>query len=141
MNNSIVRLARAIDYPEPVPSGVLSFSFAVDDGEVLVRETGGRLILSRVLWRASEATDAFAERLPVDLAGFVAGRILREEAVLAWDPKDESVILWQDASVALPDDKLCRLFEVFLTSCDWWIDRIRGVSEEETHFPEMMIMP
>jgi len=141
MNSSIERLAKIIEYPETVPAGATSFSFAVDDGEVTARETGGRLLLSRVLWRASEATDALSARLPVDLAGFAAGRILREEAVLAWDPKEESVILWQDASAALPDEKLRRFFEVFLTSCDWWFDRVRGASEEEPHFPEMMIMP
>lgn len=141
MSNSIERLATVIEYPEAVPSGALSFPFAVDDGEVTARETGGRLVLSRVLWRAAEATDALSARLPVDLAGFAAGRILREEAVLAWDPKEEAVILWQDVSASLPDDKLRRFFEVFLTSCDWWMDRVRGASEEEPHFPEMMIMP
>jgi len=141
MTTTIERLAAAIGYPEPVPPGALSFAMAVDDGEVLARETGGRLILSRVLWRASEATDDFSSRLPVELAGFAAGRILREEAVLAWDPQEEAVILWQEAPTSLPEDRLRRFFEVFATSCDWWCDRVRGTGEAEANFPEMRILP
>jgi len=141
VSTSVNRLAASIGYPETVPEDATSFAFAVDGGEVLARETGGRLVLSRVLWRESEADPAVAARVPSDLAGFAAGRILREEAVLAWDPQEAAAFLWQDAAATLPDDRLRRFFEVFATSCDWWLDRVNGAAEETPHFPEMLIMP
>jgi len=141
MRTSINRLAEVMGYPDAVPDGALSYVFSVDGGDVLARESVGRIVLSRVLWRAADAVDAFDERLPVDLAGYAAGRILREEAVLAWDPQEEAIFLWQDAPISLSDERLRRLFEVFMTSCDWWLDRVKGASAGVPRFPEMMILP
>lgn len=104
----------------------------VDGAEVSAAVAGERIILSQRL------TDE-ADRMPA-LAGYAAGRMLREEAVLAYG--DGAAFLWQDASVRASDQALVRLFESFMDSCDWWRARVKGTREEErAEFPEMMIRP
>ena len=134
MPSSLERFLTAIGYPERAPDGAVSFALLVDDGEVLVRAEGGRLLLSRVLSRDPA-------HLP-RLAAMAPGRMLREEAVLAAEPgRDGAVFLWRD----LPEDAspaaMQRAFEAFCDSCDWWLDRVAGFSEPEPEIPPMTIRP
>ena len=134
MPSPLDRFLTAIGYPEKASDGATSFPLLVDDGEVLVRAEGARLVLSRVLSRE-------AEDLP-RLASFVPGRMLREEAVLAAEPgPDGGAFLWQDAPDTADSRALQRLFETFCDSCDWWLDRITEFSAPEPEIPPMMIRP
>lgn len=131
--NAIESLARAIGYPDEVSSGASSFVFEVDGGRVEAREEWGRLFLTRVLAPARE----------VDLAAFAsyaAGRVLREESVLAYDPGTDDVLLWQDVPASSDGALLRRFFEVFTTSCDWWLARADG-ARAVSSIPEMVIRP
>ena len=129
---AIERLAEAIGYPDRVPEGALAATLRVDGAEISAAVTGERIILSQ---RLTEEAD----RLPA-LAGYAAGRMLKEEAVLAYG--DGAAFLWQDASARASDQALVRLFESFMDSCDWWRARIEGTREKErAEFPEMMIRP
>lgn len=133
IGSAIESLARAIGYPDDVSSGDASYSFLVDGGRIEAREESGRLVLVRVLASAGD----------VDLAAFAsyaAGRVLREEAVLAYDPSTDDVLLWQDAPMASDDVFLRRFFEVFTASCDWWLARVQS-AREVSSIPEMMIRP
>ena len=56
------------------------------------------------------------------LAAYAAGRMLREEATLAFG--NGNVFLWQDAPADADDRTLLRLFESFTDSCDWWRARV-----------------
>ena len=141
MKTAVERLAEAIGYPETVPGGVLSFAFTVDGAEIAARETGGRLLLERRLWEAGDGDDETVARIPATLAWYAAGRVLREEATLAWDPTREAAILWQDVPASAPDERLRLLFEVFTASCDWWAERVKEALTPEPVFPEMVIMP
>ncbi len=135
MATSIARLARAIAYPDGVGDAAVSHVFRVDGAEMVAEEREGRLILRRNL-----APDGGGPADLVALAGYAAGRLLKEEAVLAWDPEAEMPFLWQEISADAPDDRLCRFFEVFATSVDWWAARLNdavGISQ----IPEMMIRP
>lgn len=138
---SVAQLAKLIDYPDTVPANATAFSFYVDEAEIRAEESAGRLKLTRTLWKAVEADDDAAARVPPELADLAAGRILREEAVLAWDPTAEEMILWQDIPAAVAPDRLRLFFEVFLTSCDWWSDRVKDLTVVEPVFPDMMIRP
>ena len=140
MNSAIGRLAEAIGYPETVPDGMSAFVFAVDGSEIAARESRGRLVLERCLWEPSD-DDEIAARVPAMLARYAAGRILREEATLAWDPARAAAILWQDIPASAPNDRLRRFFEVFAASCDWWDDRVKEMLTPEPVFPEMVIRP
>ena len=134
MPSPLDRFLTAIGYPEKAPDGATSFPLLVDDGEVLVRAEGARLVLSRVLSRE-------AEDLP-RLASFVPGRMLREEAVLAAEPgPDGAAFLWRELPADASAGAMQLAFESFCDSCDWWLDRITEFSAPEPEIPPMMIRP
>ena len=115
-----------------MPEGALTATLRVDGVEVSAAVTADRIVLSLRL------TDE-ADKLPA-LAGYAAGRMLREEAVLAYG--DGAAFLWQDAPAGAGDQALVRLFESFMDSCDWWRACVEGPKAEGgAEFPEMMIRP
>ena len=114
MKSAIERLIEAIGYPERAPEGARSFTLQVDGADVLAEERSGRLRLSLAL--------SDDENLLPKFAAYAAGRMLREEATLAYGKG--LVFLWQDASVDADDRTLVRLFESFTDSCDWWRARV-----------------
>ena len=132
---AVERLMAAIGYPERMSSGFAPFTLRVDGAEVLAEEMNGRLVLSYVL--------SDDEALLPTLAAYAAGRMLREEATLAYG--NSSVFLWQDAPADLDARGMLRLFETFMDSCDWWRDRVDALrGGEQVSAPqseEMMIRP
>ena len=132
---AIGRLIDAIGYPERAPEGSASYTLRVDGMEILAEERDGRLVLSRVLTDSDELVPA--------LAGYAAGRLLREEAALSAEPNAHGAFLWQDAPAAADAQALVRLFETFLDSCDWWRSRVAGdaAGGAAATAPEMMIRP
>ena len=129
---AIEKLIDAIGYPERAPEGALSFMLRVDGAEISCEESGGRIMLSMRL-------DADEAHLPT-LAGYAAGRMLKENAILSWG--DGGAFLWQDASADVSAQELLRLFETFANSCDWWRERVSRESGEEP-MPQgsMVILP
>ncbi len=132
--DALTRLAAAIGYPDPV-SGERAV-LKVDGGDVRVRLDGQRIVFERSICTPEEGSGAL-ERL----AGYSAGRLLKEEATLAWDPRAKELMLWQEVAANAPDGVLRRVFEVFCTSCDWWLARVNEGGGSAGPFPEMMIMP
>ena len=114
------RLPKAIGYPsDEVKSDGGSIVLVVDGREMRVSERRGRLILSFSLGNPSDE----------DLRRFAAystGRMLREEAALAWDPAARELVLWQAVPAQATDARLRLVFEVFCSSCDWWGERLEG---------------
>lgn len=129
------RLLRAIDYPGDYPPGGRPFTLVVDGGEMVLSEQDGRLMLQKTLRRPDGEPADLAQ-----LAGYATGRMLREEAVLAWDPQEEAPVLWQDVPAEASEEVLRRFFEVFATSCEWWMARL-GEAQQVERMPEMVIMP
>lgn len=132
--DALTRLAAAIGYPDTV-SGDRAV-LKVDGGDVRVRLDGRRIVFERTICTPDEESGALAR-----LAGYSAGRMLKEEATLAWDPRAKELILWQDVAAMASDGVLRRVFEVFCTSCDWWLARVNEDGSSVRSFPEMMIMP
>ena len=138
--NAADRLLMAIGYPERIPNTDKPFTLRVDGKEVFVEESAGRIVLSVVLTED--------ELMVPTLAAYAAGRMLREEATLAFGSLDvlkfrslegasskppnlqasklpgNHVFLWQDAPADADDRALVRLFESFTDSCDWWRARV-----------------
>ena len=112
--NAADRLLIAIGYPDRISGTDVPFTLRVDGKEVFVEESAGRIILSSVLTEGEEM-------IPT-LATYAAGRMLREEATLAYGKGN--VFLWQDAPAEADDRTLVRLFETFTDSCDWWRARV-----------------
>jgi len=134
----IARMAKAIGYPQEVPAEAESFAFVVDDHEIVARVVDDGLELRCALLSAEDA--ARFEGAVVRLSGFAAGRILTEEATLAWDPESRSVILWTRMKAG-GDGDVRRAFEVFCESVDWWSDRVDEENLGRVGVSEMMIRP
>ena len=134
---------KSVGYPERIPAGSVSFTMRVDGMEVLAEESAGQIVLSYAL------TDE--EPLITSLATYAAGRILKEDAALAYGRRASAggegpcAFIWQ----AVPDDVgghgFVRLFETFMDSCDWWrarVDALRGGASDGPSVPAtMMIRP
>ena len=135
LNSACERLLQAIGYPMgEIPPGGAVMPLKVDGRDFLVREDAGRLVLSCVLLAEPD------EESLARCSGYAVGRMLKEEAVLAWDPASASLILWQGVSAGASDAVLRRFFEVFATSADWWFARTRDMEMGAT-IPEMVIRP
>lgn len=141
--NAIARLTEAIGYPERVSDGVASFTLQIDGGEIDASEAAGRI---RLVFGLAED----AAQLP-RLAEYAAGRMLREDATLAFGQLSTSqpstfqpsAFLWQEVPADADAHALRRFFEACCDSCDWWRERLeRGRDESQSNqFPEMMIRP
>jgi len=134
----IAGLAKAIGYPQEVPAEAVSFAFVVDDREIVARIAEGGLEFSCTLL-SGEALDR-AEDALVRLAGYAAGRLLKEDATLAWDPNARAVVLWMRTPAEGAGDAR-RAFEAFCTSVDWWSDRVSEEDLGHVGVPETVIRP
>ncbi|MBQ6141291.1 MAG: hypothetical protein IJI54_08385 [Kiritimatiellae bacterium] len=133
MKTAIERLIDAIGYPDGAPAGALSSVLRVDGAEVSAEVHDGMLVLSQAL------TDN-GSLLPA-LASYAAGRMLKEDAVLAYG--EGGAFLWQSAPADSDEHGLLRLFETFMDSGDWWRARMDALAgREEAPPPEtVMIRP
>ena len=131
--NAITRLAQAIGYPNRVDDGANPAVLLVDGHEVSVREDALRLVLSAKL--------GFPEERLAQAAGYAAGRMLREEATLAWDPALKSAVLFQAVDSQASPGRLREAFGRFADSCDWWRDRAEEAGTSGPAFPEAVIRP
>ena len=132
MVNLVQRLSELIGYPERVPEGAFSFGFIVDGESVEARQAGGALLL---VWR-------FPEKAPVQrLAELAPGRILREEAVLAWDAPSKRAILWQVSAKGADDRSLVATFQEFLDSRDWWMNAVEELTAPKPTLADLVIRP
>lgn len=129
----LVKLAKAIGYPDPVPDDCRLYGFHTDGSEIIAEKIAGRLILKRLLDFPSEHLVRFAQ--------FTAGRILREDIVLAWDERRESAFIWQEIPPDADPSLMRRIFEDFADSCDWWTARANEVDIPPAVFPDIMIRP
>ena len=131
--NAVTRLVQAIGYPDRVDDGENPAVLLVDGHEVSAREDALRLILSAKL--------DFPEERLAQAAGYAAGRMLREEATLAWDPALKSAVLYQAVDSQASLARLKEAFERFADSCDWWRDRAEEAGAAGPAFPEMVLVP
>ena len=75
------------------------------------------------------------------LAAYAAGRILKEEAVLAWDERLSACIIWQELEDKADSAQLTHFFEEFTHSCDWWVVRAGELNAPPVVFPDIVIRP
>ena len=141
---ALERLLSAIGYPEKISVADGPATLRVDGKEVFVEESAGRIVFSIEL---TEDESKFPS-----LAAYAAGRILREDAVLAYGRRSKaenqasgsrpSVLLWQDVPVDADDHTLVRVFESFADSCDWWRARVDEHGKDDSvEISEAVIRP
>ena len=132
--NAIDRFLEAIGYPERASAGEVMFTLQVDGDEIVVSVAGDMMRLTLRLTNDDE-------ELP-RLAGYAAGRMLREEATLACDKN--GVFLWQQIPANSNAYSMQRFFETFCDSCDWWRARLKSDNDRSdagASLNEMRILP
>lgn len=140
MTESIKALTQAIGYPDEVPVDCRDYTLSVDDFEVRAQVRNNRLLLSASVY--TPPRDGSEDGFLAEVTTFVIGRILKEEAVLAWDPDSDSLMIWQEFPVDVGPNDLRRFFEVFTASFEWWRDRVREVRDgARQKMPEFVIRP
>lgn len=130
---SLERLARAIGYPEALAPEGGTCILRVDGHAVQASAAAGRIVLRYALACPEERLTEFAE--------YAAGRVLREDAVLAWDSRTSELFLWAAADAEADGETLRRVFEGFADACDWWAARVADAGVPETAFPDILIRP
>ena len=148
MPSSIDKLLSAIGYPDEPRAEGAARVILVDDAEIRLEEhSDGRLLFVRRLHHFDEEHFDRDSAILSRLAGYAAGRLLKEEAVLAWDEADASLILWQECGTGSDAASLRRAINLFLASCDWWCERLDTdsrstiASPDASPFPEIFIRP
>ena len=147
MKTATTRFLEAVGYPEKGSGGAASFAMQVDGAEIVVLETTGGAL--RLFFRVSDDASVFPR-----LAEWAAGRMLREDATLAYGQLPNvspdglrsstlppSMFLWRDLSSEADASAMRRAFEDFADSCDWWRARVSREGEAAASFPEMVIRP
>ncbi len=130
---SLERMLKAISYPDRSGVDGARAVLVVDEEEIVVESK------ERIL-RFTAMLDVGEDEFGV-LAGYVPGRIYKEEAVLAVGA-DGRAYLWQDVPAASDDGELRRSFEAFLASCDWWRARVdSGRVDSGSLFQDVVIRP
>ncbi len=127
------RLTDALNYPEGVPAGAADFQFFVDGLEIHASQQSGGILLRFML-------DCSEELLP-DFAQYAAGRLLREDAVLAWDNSSSRLFLWQVLPDTADAGMLRQGFEKFADSCEWWLARCAEKEVPRSVLPDVLIRP
>jgi hypothetical protein len=129
----ISKLASAIGYPDKVADGLVVYTFRVDGWEIIAEKIAFRIVLKRYL-------DVSYDDLPM-FASYAAGRLLREEAVLAWDDKMQKAVLWREIPPQTDSSEMRAAFEEFADSCEWWMQRVMEIDAPKSVFPDIMIRP
>jgi hypothetical protein len=129
----ISKLASAIGYPDKVADSLVVYAFRVDGWEIIAENIGNRIVLKHYL-------DVTSDDLPL-FASYAAGRLLREEAVLAWDDNAQKAVLWREIPPNADHPMMKEAFEDFADSCDWWSQRVAEIDAPKSVFPDIMIRP
>lgn len=130
---SVRRLAEAIGYPESLTSEEGGCMLRVDGHAIRAVAVPGRVMLRYALACPEERLREFAE--------YAAGRVLREDAVLAWDSRASELFLWIDIPEDADAETVRRAFEGFADACDWWSARAAETEVPTTAFPDILIRP
>lgn len=136
MLNVVNRLIESIGYPkDEILPGAGSVTLKVDAFQLGAYESAGRLVLTYELKKEPEEGDLRK------YAQFAAGRILREDATLAYDPNKDAIILWQAVDAQSGSAILRSFFEDFTHAVDWWRERAQEAETKAPEFPDMVFRP
>ncbi len=130
---TIKELITALNYPGTAPDGVRDFVFLVDGLEIHASEQVNGIVLRFAL--------PCSDELIPDFAQYAAGRLLREDAVLARDGQDSPLFIWQLLPLPADEGMLRESFERFADSCEWWLSRCAEREVPQSVFPDILIRP
>lgn len=136
MLNVVSRLIEAIGYPkDEILPGAGAITLKVDSYQLTAYESAGRLVLVYEIKKEPEEGDLRK------YSQFAAGRILREDATVAYDPNKDAIILWQAVDAQSGSAILRSFFEDFTHAVDWWRERAQEAEMKAPEFPDMVFRP
>ena len=119
------KFMRLVRYPsaEASPDGRTTLVF--DSQPVLFHEERGALTLRMELPPLPDDADKRHETL-LNLTSYAMGRSLKDDAILSYDTKSKTLLLWQTLKGVIDDQMLVSTVETFLATGEWWRQRLQA---------------
>ena len=119
------KFMRIVRYPaaEASPDGRTTLVF--DGQPVLFHEERGALTLRMELPPLPDDADKRHETL-LNLTSYAMGRSLKDDAILSYDTKSKTLLLWQTLKGVIDDQMLVSTVETFLATGEWWRQRLQA---------------
>ena len=116
---------RIVRYPaaEASPDGRTMLVF--DGQPVLFHEERGALTLQMELPPLPDEADKHHETL-LNLMSYAMGRSMKDDAILSYDTKNKTLLLWQTLKGVISDETLVSTVETFLATGEWWRQRLQA---------------
>ena len=119
------KFMRIVRYPEAEASPDGRTMLVFDGQPVLFQEERGVLTLRMELPSLPDDADKRHEML-LNLTSYAMGRSLKDDAILSYDTKGKTLLLWQTLKGIMDDETLVSSVETFLTAGEWWRLRLQG---------------
>ena len=116
---------RIVRYPEAEASLDGRTMLVFDGQPVLFHEEHGALTLQMELPALPDDADKRHETL-LNLTSYAMGRSLKDDAILSYDTKNKKLLLWQTLKGVIDDETLVSTVEAFLSTGDWWRQRLQA---------------
>lgn len=119
------KFMRIVRYPEAEASPDGRTMLVFDGQPVLFQEERGVLTLRMELPPLPDDADKRHEML-LNLTSYAMGRSLKDDAILSYDTKGKTLLLWQTLKGIMDDETLVSSVETFLAAGEWWRLRLQG---------------
>ena len=119
------KFMRIVRYPEAEASPDGRTMLVFDGQPVLFQEERGVLTLRMELPSLPDDADKRHEML-LNLTSYAMGRSLKDDAILSYDTKGKTLLLWQTLKGIMDDETLVSSVETFLVAGEWWRLRLQG---------------
>ena len=119
------KFMRIVRYPEAEASPDGRTMLVFDGQPVLFQEERGVLTLRMELPSLPDDADKRHEML-LNLTSYAMGRSLKDDAILSYDTKGKTLLLWQTLKGIMDDETLVSSVETFLAAGEWWRLRLQG---------------
>ena len=128
---------RIVRYPEAEASPDGRTMLVFDGQPVLFHEERGALTLQMELPPLPDEADKRHETL-LNLMSYAMGRSMKDDAILSYDTKNKTLLLWQTLKGVISDETLVSTVETFLATGEWWRQRLQAKQMTASSQPQTM---
>ncbi|MBP5671512.1 MAG: type III secretion system chaperone [Victivallales bacterium] len=131
------KFMRIVRYPEAEASPDGRTMLVFDGQPVLFHEERGALTLQMELPPLPDEADKRHETL-LNLMSYAMGRSMKDDAILSYDTKNKTLLLWQTLKGVISDETLVSTVETFLATGEWWRQRLQAKQMTASSQPQTM---
>ncbi|MCR4574996.1 MAG: CesT family type III secretion system chaperone [Lentisphaeria bacterium] len=128
---------RIVRYPAAEASSDGRTTLVFDGQPVLFQEERGVLTLQMELPPLPNDADKHHEML-LNLMSYAMGRSMKDDAILSYDTKNKTFLLWQTLKGVISDETLVSTVETFLATGEWWRQRLQAKQMTASSQPQTM---